>query len=218
MRSRRRAASAELFSLLQLIQSSTTQRAVIETWPWSRVVGTVQAPAPAPPHATLDTRPLQSAAAYPHPGHKSKLVHPCKHYQCAICDVQTIIVHDLLPPWLHRRGGMAVRPVTRVLVAKERRRWLLDEPARLPRALLPRKRSCADQTASVEARRLEGNYGPLIAKAGGARRSRSTLRGVIVAEAGNGLKNLLARSVGGSGSESRQLARATVHGWRCPPS
>ncbi len=36
---------------------------------------------------------------------------------------------------------------------------------------------------------VEGNYGPLVAKAGSARRSRSTLRGVIVAEAGNGVKN-----------------------------
>ena len=36
---------------------------------------------------------------------------------------------------------------------------------------------------------VEGNYGPLVAKAGSARRSRSTLRDVIVAEAGNGVKN-----------------------------
>ena len=36
---------------------------------------------------------------------------------------------------------------------------------------------------------VEGNYGPLVATAGSARRSRSTLRGVIVAEAGDGVKN-----------------------------
>ena len=36
---------------------------------------------------------------------------------------------------------------------------------------------------------VDGNYGPLVTTAGSARRSRSTLRGVIVAEAGNGVKN-----------------------------